>query len=103
MSLEIPVFLVFFTELVMMNLSSRQDLLNFQFEFTNETFHSESRQDPEDAFANVYSNTALNWMMAMIYILGLVSCAGLGYISWFERTGQAGPFRTLLNQLLLTT
>ena len=35
-----------------------------------------------------------------IYSLGLLACVGLGMMIWFERSGQAGPYRTLVNQLV---
>lgn len=83
-----------------MNESSRlSEALSLKFHTINETYPQTDGNSAEDAFAVVYSNTALNWIMAMIYVLGLASCAGLAYVSWFERTGQTGPFRTLLNQL----
>ena len=38
--------------------------------------------------------------MFLVYILGLLNCVSLSFISWFERSGQAGPFRTLRNRLV---
>lgn len=52
-----------------------------------------------DYFAGIYSDQAFNWLLLIAYILGYVSCAGLAIVSWFERSGQAGPFRTVINQL----
>ena len=56
-----------------------------------------------DYFESVYSNTILNTSMILIYILGLISCVGLRLVSWFERSGQAGPYRTLVNRLMSIT
>ena len=30
----------------------------------------------------------------------MLSCFGLCLVAWFERSGQAGPYRTLINQLV---
>ena len=53
-----------------------------------------------DDFAGVYSNLYINFAMLFIYSLGFVACIGLGMVIWFERSGQAGPYRTLVNQLV---
>ena len=50
-------------------------------------------------FPEVYSNYYLNWTMTGLYSLGLVSCGVLVMASWYERSGHAGPYRTLLNRL----
>ena len=54
-----------------------------------------------DDFEGVYDKSlSLNWFMLALFVLGLCTCPGLLYVSWFERSGQAGPFRTILNQLV---
>ena len=53
-----------------------------------------------DHFKGVYSNSLLNYGMFITYLIGLINCFPLGLISWFEKTGQAGPFRTLRNRLV---
>ena len=55
----------------------------------------------DDFFQEIYSNPIINLSMIGIYSVGLISCAGLRLVSWFERSGQAGPYRTLVNQLML--
>ena len=57
----------------------------------------------DDFFYQIYSSPLINWSMIGIYLLGLISCAGLRLVSWFERSGQAGPYRTLVNQLMSIT
>ena len=52
-----------------------------------------------DIYEDLFSNSFSNWTLAIIYIVGLTGCIGLGLVSWFEKSGQAGPYRTLLNQL----
>lgn len=56
----------------------------------------------KDNFEGAYRYPIINWMMLAAYLLGLVCCAGLLLVSWFEKTGQAGPYRTLVNQLTST-
>ena len=53
----------------------------------------------DDYFKEVFSTPIINWTMILIWILGLASCVFLGIVSWFEKTGQAGPFRTMVNRL----
>lgn len=64
--------------------------------FQNES----SREATKDVFKEVFSNEFLNWSLFVLYLLGLISCGLLIIVSWFEKTGQAGPFRTLANQLV---
>lgn len=52
-----------------------------------------------DDFSHIYSQFYVNLAVAGLYILGLCSCLGLLFVVWFEISGQAGQFRTLLNQL----
>ena len=54
----------------------------------------------KDFFEGIYDNPFLNWSMISIYIVGLVGIFGLALVVWFERSGQAGPYRTLINQLV---
>ena len=53
----------------------------------------------DDYFNEVFSIPIINWTAILIWLLGLVSCVFLKIVSWFEKTGQAGPFRTLVNRL----
>jgi hypothetical protein len=53
----------------------------------------------DDYFREIFSNPIINWTAILIWLLGLVSCVFLRIVSWFEKTGQAGPFRTLVNRL----
>ena len=64
------------------------------FNFTHREF---------EYFEYVYSNPFLNYSMVPLYVLGVVSCFGLKLVSWFEKSGQAGPHRTLVNRLMSLT
>ena len=74
------------------------------FSSTNETFavifEFKYEMEKMDPFGGVYQNQNVNIFCAILYILGLLSCVGLGSVIWFERSGQAGPYRTLINQLV---
>ena len=66
--------------------------------FLNEIINI-SHHRGDDYFQDVFSPPIINWTMILIWILGLASCVFLRIVSWFEKTGQAGPFRTLVNRL----
>lgn len=54
----------------------------------------------EDVFEDLYNNYYMTAFLVTLYFLGFFSCLGLILISWFEKSGQAGPFRSLVNQLI---
>ena len=66
---------------------------------TNEIVSKNSLHE-EDFFAEVYSDPRIVFGMVMLYLIGLGGVLGLVIIIWLERSGQAGPFRTLVNQLV---
>ena len=54
----------------------------------------------KDPFANLFQeHPYLTWAVWIIFHLGLINCMGLSFVAWFERSGYAGPYRTLVNQL----
>ena len=53
-----------------------------------------------DFFRGIYENQIVSWSMGITYFLGLFGCIALRFVIWFERSGQAGNFRTLVNQLV---
>ena len=53
-----------------------------------------------DFFEGIYENQIVSWSMLITYFLGLFGCMALWFVIWFERSGQAGNFRTLVNQLV---
>ena len=55
--------------------------------------------DSSDDFEGTYSENILKWVMMSIYFSGVIPVVGLGFLIWFERSGQAGPYRTLINRL----
>ena len=55
----------------------------------------------EDYFKDVYSNPWINRFVIGIYFSGSIFIFGLIFVSWFERSGLSGPYRTLVNQLVI--
>ena len=53
----------------------------------------------KDFFTGIYDSPKLTMAMVITYILCTFCMVGIGYVIWFERSGQAGHFRTLVNQL----
>lgn len=65
-------------------------------------FESESNRSLEveqDIFGGIYEDPRIKWPIFGLYILGWFGCGLLRFIVWFERSGEAGHFRTLVNQL----
>lgn len=60
----------------------------------------EQLQTQEDPFKQLFDDQYQNLALISLYILGLVSCLGLCLVSWYEKSGQAGSYRTLVNQLV---
>ena len=53
-----------------------------------------------DFFEKAFENWLINLLAVLVYVIGLIGIAGLLFVIWFERSGLAGPFRTLINQLV---
>lgn len=78
-----------------------RDTTTLRMEASFEIFPNETNCGPDkDTFEGVFSLWYVNWLTILLYVLGLISCALLVIVSWFEKSGQAGPFRTLANQLV---
>ena len=54
----------------------------------------------EDFFEDIYSDPWINRIMITIHFITYIPLLGLVSVAWFERTGQAGPYRTLINRLV---
>ena len=67
---------------------------------TNITLEDTSEIE-EDYFKDVYDNPWINRTIIGLYFGGFASILGLIFVVWFERSGQAGPYRTLINQLVI--
>ena len=54
----------------------------------------------DDYFADLYSDPKLQIAFFLNYWIGWIGVVGISFVTWFERSGQAGQFRTLVNQLV---
>ena len=54
----------------------------------------------EDYFAPFYGHLTVKMLFVLNYFIGLVGLIGIIFIIWFEFSGRAGPFRTLVNQVV---
>ena len=71
---------------------------NGDFKLT--TFYTEENVgEKEDFFEGLYNNSNMKLIIVLTYCLIVVVLIGLGFVLWFERSGQAGHYRTLVNQL----
>ena len=69
--------------------------------FTLETWDEdllESRKT-EDAFSELFDDVFIKITLIFSYILGYLTLPVLGMVIWFEQSGQAGPYRTLINKM----
>ena len=55
--------------------------------------------DEKDAFTEGFESLNLKLAFALTYSWTIICGLMLMFVIWFERSGQAGNFRTLLNQL----
>ena len=53
----------------------------------------------KDAFAGVYASSFFRLTFVVSYGLATICFPLLAFVIWFERSGQAGPHRTMVNQL----
>ena len=52
-----------------------------------------------DKYAEVYDSKYVRFAFAMTYLVCIVCVPLVAFVIWFERSGQAGSFRTMVNQL----
>lgn len=62
--------------------------------------HNWTQFEIKDDFENVFDNIWIQITIGILLVLGFISSAFGFFVSWFERSGEAGPFRTLINQLV---
>ena len=53
-----------------------------------------------DFFEDGFSSPWLKSSMVLVHLINCLSNGGLGFVVWFEVTGRAGPYRTLVNKLV---
>ena len=59
-----------------------------------------SGDEEENAFQGLYEKSDTKIAMLSTYTVTFLGLSGLGFILWFERSGQAGHYRTVINQLI---
>ena len=74
--------------------------LSSHFEVMKNLSDESFNQIVEDFFDQAYSNPTMQTIVVLTYLIGWSGIAVLILVLWFERTGQAGHFRTLRNQLV---
>lgn len=58
----------------------------------------------QDFFSQAYTNNpVLNASAIISYVFGYIGVAGFILVIWYERSGKAGPHRTLVNRLVSYT
>ena len=53
-----------------------------------------------DFFEDGFSSPWLKFSMVLAYLINCLSNGGLCFVVWFEVTGRAGPYRTVVNKLV---
>ena len=72
----------------------------------NVSYHPKSDIDlddfktTEDFFAKTFEDSFINLVAASIYLLGCIGVCAMVFVIWYERSGRAGPYRTLVNQVV---
>ena len=62
--------------------------------------YEEEEPENENAFPGLYKRPDIRAAMFTTYMVTLCGISGLVFIHWFERSGQAGHYRTVINQLI---
>ena len=52
-----------------------------------------------DKYAGVYESKYVAFAFMTTYMVTLVCAPLVAFVIWFERSGQAGSYRTMVNQL----
>ena len=52
-----------------------------------------------DKYAAVYESQYVRFAFVITYIVSFLCVPLVAFVIWFERSGQAGSFRTMVNQL----
>ena len=93
------------SEIFAVSIMSYQALIltNFSISYQNKSDDDqlyEINKDTSDFFEDGFSSPWLKSSMVLVYLINCLSNGGLGFVVWFEVTGRAGPYRTLVNKLV---
>ena len=79
-------------------------LTNFSISYQNKNdddqLYEINYKDTSDFFEDGFSSPWLKSSMVLVYLINCLSNGGLCFVVWFEVTGRAGPYRTLVNKLV---
>ena len=92
------------SEIFAVSIMSHQALIltNFSISYQNQSDNDqlyEINKDTSDFFEDGFSSPWLKSSMVLVHLITCLSNGGLGFVVWFEVTGRAGPYRTLVNKL----
>ena len=81
---------------------SKQTLILTNFSINNGDNNQiyEVNKEIYDFFEDGYSSPWLKSSMVLAHLINWLSNGGLCFIVWFEVTGRAGPYRTVVNKLV---
>ena len=96
------------SEIFAVSIMSHQALIltNFSISYQNQSDDDELyelyeiNKDTSDFFEDGFSSPWLKSSMVLAHLINCMSNGGLGFVVWFEVTGRAGPYRTLVNKLV---
>ena len=93
------------SEIFAVSIMSYQALIltNFSISYQNKSDDDqlyEINKDTSDFFEDGFSSPWLKSSMVLVHLITCLSNGGLGFVVWFEVTGRAGPYRTLVNKLI---
>ena len=57
-------------------------------------------EEKGDFFASIFANPVLNGLALAIHIFGYIGVFGFITVIWYEVSGLAGPYRTMVNRLI---
>ena len=84
---------------------SQQVLISTNFSISNQNQSDDDQlyeinKDTSDFFEDGFSSPWLKFSMVLAHLVNLLSNGGLCFVVWYEVTGRAGPYRTLVNKLV---
>ena len=74
--------------------------INYYQNYSNNDQIYEVNKEIFDFFEDGFSSPWLKFSMVLAHLVNLLSNGGLCFVVWYEVTGRAGPYRTLVNKLV---
>ena len=74
--------------------------INYYQNYSDNDQICEVNKEIFDFFEDGFSSPWLKSSMVLVHLINCLSNGGLGFVVWFEVTGSAGPYRTLVNKLV---